>query len=61
MDKEYKDIELICICGAPFTWQAGEQQFMDSLMESGKIPSVQVPKRCQKCRQERKAQREAQQ
>lgn len=48
---EYNDIELVCLCGAPFTWTAGEQKFLNDLVNEGKIASVQQPKRCAPCRQ----------
>ena len=57
---QYQDIELVCICGAPFTWTSGEQAFMHDLAEKGKIPSVQQPKRCVPCRKKKKEQRERQ-
>ena len=56
MDKEYKDIELVCICGESFIWTSGEQKFMDSLVADGKIQFVKQPKHCAFCRTERRAQ-----
>ncbi|KKT20036.1 MAG: hypothetical protein UW07_C0019G0008 [Candidatus Nomurabacteria bacterium GW2011_GWF2_43_8] len=54
----YNDIELVCLCGEPFVWSAGEQTFINDLYEKGKIPSVQQPKRCVPCRKKKKEQRE---
>ncbi len=51
---EFKDIELACACGFIFTWTAGEQAFLFSLVEDGKIQKVVPPKRCPACRQKRK-------
>ena len=51
---EYQDIELICVNGEPFTWTAGEQEFLNGLKDAGKIPNVQQPKRCPPCRKENK-------
>lgn len=50
---EYQDIELTCQeknCGKTFLFTAGEQDFMNGLMEDGKIQSVTAPKRCEDCR-----------
>lgn len=54
MENQYQDIELTCLCGMPFIWTSGEQKFINDLLESGKIPSVQTPKRCLECRKKRK-------
>ena len=54
--KEYQDIELICLCGAPFIWTSGEQKFLNDLADEGKIASVQQPRRCVPCRQQKKTQ-----
>jgi hypothetical protein len=59
MEPEYQDIELKCICGKDFIWELGEQKFMHQLLDAGKIPSVQTPKRCPECRAKKKAEREA--
>ena len=56
----YQDIELVCLCGASFTWSSGEQEFMHDLELKGKIPSVQEPKRCVPCRKKKKEQRKIQ-
>ena len=57
MFEEYKDIELVCLCGKPFIWTVGEQTFMNQLKEDGKISAVQTPKRCQSCRVKHKEER----
>ena len=50
----HSDRELTCVdCGQAFTWTVGEQEFFQ---EKG-FPDP--PKRCQECRQARKAEREA--
>lgn len=54
----FKDKDLVCLCGEAFVWTAGEQEFMQSLMDNGKISSVQTPKRCAKCRLANKRARE---
>lgn len=52
MDKEYKDITLICKdCGSEFTFTAGEQKFYD---EKG---FTNQPQRCKNCRDQRKKDR----
>ena len=56
---EYKDIELICLCGESFTWSSGEQEFMYDLETRGKIDSVSQPKRCAPCRKKNKIARES--
>ena len=67
---EFEDKNLTCICGAPFVWTAGEQDFMQDLLEKGKfdrvdkdtgenIPGeVMTPKRCVPCRRKKKEERE---
>ena len=57
MIEEYKDIEIICLCGESFIWSSGEQSFMNQLKEDGKISFVQTPKRCQPCRKKHKEER----
>lgn len=59
MNEEYKDIQLTCLCGEPFVWEAGEQKFLNDLASDGKIPSVQVPKRCVDCRRKKRELRDA--
>jgi len=58
--KNYIDIELVCQCGESFTWNAGEQAFLNDLADKGKIPSVQQPKRFPSCRNKRKIERSMQ-
>ena len=60
--KEYKDIKLTCLCGKDFLWEAGEQKFMNDLMENGRLDkhdeegnitekgTVKPPRRCRECR-----------
>ena len=56
---EYQDIELVCICGEPFTWTKGEQQFMHDLKAKGKLDGdVVPPKRCKACRAKKKRERQ---
>ncbi|MEX2053047.1 MAG: zinc-ribbon domain containing protein [Candidatus Paceibacterota bacterium] len=59
MNEEHQDIELVCMCGAPFIWTKGEQKFIGQLLSEGKISSIVTPKRCQPCRQKKKEEREA--
>ena len=33
---QYQNIELICLCGEPFIWTAGEQAFLQGLIDDGK-------------------------
>ena len=54
METSYSDINLVCGCGAEFIWTAGEQKFMQDLLDKGKIDMVRTPKRCQKCRAKKK-------
>ena len=54
----YQDIQLTCFCGNSFVWTPGEQEFMDSLYEQGKITSIIQPKRCADCRLKKKEERE---
>jgi len=54
----YQDIDLTCLCGQDFVWTRGEQEFMDSLFEQGKIKSVIQPKRCENCRLAKKREKE---
>ena len=53
------DMDLVCACGSGFVWTAGEQRFMQSLLEDGKISELRQPKRCGVCRAKKKAEREA--
>lgn len=61
---EYQDIKLTCLCGEPFIWTRGEQKFLQSLIDDGKmnrdgtpITFIQ-PKRCAPCRKWNKEKRE---
>lgn len=60
---EYQDIQLVCICGAQFTWTSGEQQFIQGLIDDGKTNrdgspiTVIQPKRCKPCRLKKKEER----
>lgn len=54
---EFLDIEITCICGKPFIWTAGEQEFINDLHFKGKIDKVNRPKRCVPCRQKKKEER----
>ena len=49
------DIQLTCVkCQRIFTWSAGEQNFLNSLVAQSKLPEVIQPKRCLDCREKRK-------
>ena len=62
----YQDIEITCQCGEKFWWTAGEQNFINKLLEEGKLDTqdeitgeitqgeVVVPKRCPQCRENKK-------
>jgi hypothetical protein len=51
MEDIFKDITRVCIsCGEEFVWTAGEQAFLQSLLISGKIPFIRMPKRCRNCK-----------
>lgn len=46
--KGYQSIQLRCKdCKKPFTWDVGEQEFMQALLAAGKIAKINRPKRCQ--------------
>ena len=49
-----QDISIRCRCGEEFTWTKGEQRFMTTLVENGKIDRLVQPRRCAKCREEKK-------
>jgi hypothetical protein len=55
---DFYDKELTCLCGADFVWTRGEQEFMESLYEQGKIKNVIQPKRCESCRLQKKREKE---
>lgn len=55
MSEQLHDIEIRCSCGNQFTWTAGEQKFMQSLLEEGKVDVINRPKRCPECRAQKKA------
>jgi len=63
--KEFKDEEGVCSefeCGTKFTITVGEQEFMQRLVEDGKLKDKEgnilkefhLPKRCPECRQAKK-------
>lgn len=60
---QYEDIELVCLCGKPFVWTAGEQKFLQALVDEGKENrdgspvTFTKPKRCAPCRKKKKEQR----
>lgn len=67
---EYQDKELTCVCGKPFIWTSGEQEFMNDLLQKGKLDEEQPdgtirpgrvipPKRCKDCRMKKKQERNA--
>lgn len=52
-----EDIELVCTekgCGRNFIYTKGEQNFMNGLMEDGRIKAVTAPKRCEECRNKKR-------
>lgn len=52
---KYQDVKIVCSrCGTSFVWTKGEQKFMQDLKEAGKVPEVVTPKRCVRCRIQRK-------
>lgn len=56
---ETQDIEITCIdCSEKFVWTAGEQDFMQKLVDDLTNLSVKrmvPPKRCKECRDKRKS------
>lgn len=50
----YTDKEIVCRCGKVFTWTAGEQRFMQTLLDNGKIQHLAPPRRCRECVQKKK-------
>lgn len=56
----YNDIELTCLCGEPFIWSVGEQEFLNDLFDNKKIPAVIQPKRCFICKKRKREQQERQ-
>lgn len=64
---QYQDIEIVCLCGTKFNWSAGEQKFLQSLIDDGKtnrrdgsLITFNQPKRCKECRLKRRQEKEAQ-
>jgi len=49
-----EDITIKCSCGKVFVWTRGEQEFMEDLLERGKIEEIYSPKRCPDCRRKKK-------
>jgi hypothetical protein len=71
METTFEDINLVCLCGKPFVWTAGEQKFINELKEAGKLDEempdgsvkageVKPPRRCLDCRKANKAKRRQQ-
>ena len=60
---QFEDINLVCLCGEPFVWSSGEQQFLQSLIDDGKTNrdgsaiTFTQPKRCRECRAKKKEER----
>lgn len=55
---DYEEKILVCVeknCGEPFTWTPGEQRFMQSLLDAGKIDKINEPKRCLAHKQAKRA------
>lgn len=53
MENNYTDQEMTCACGNTFVFTAGEQVFFAQ-------KGLAAPKRCKKCRLEKRRQREMQ-
>ena len=63
---EYRDIVIVCSCETEFIWNVGEQKFLNTLLNNGKLDKfdslsgekipgiIQQPKYCMKCRTEKK-------
>jgi hypothetical protein len=45
-------------CGIEFVFTEAEQNFFEKLVQSGKITNFVAPKRCKKCREANKRQKE---
>lgn len=43
-------------CGNIFVFTESEQKFFQKLVQDGKMPSFETPKRCKSCRQAKKNQ-----
>ena len=66
MIEEYQDINIVCICGKSFTWNVGEQKFVNDLLKKGKLDKIdsvsgaiipgeiKPPRRCKECRLEKR-------
>jgi len=55
--EDYQDLELACFepyCGMSFTWTSGEQAFMAQLLAANKIIAITNPRRCVKCRADKR-------
>lgn len=48
-----------CDCGEPFTWTVGEQEWFAKQKDPDSGKPFVPPRRCKKCRDQRKAQRPA--
>lgn len=58
MEEALEDKKLICMdCSQSFMWTVGEQEFIQSLYDQGKIREIISPKRCVPCRRKRKIER----
>jgi len=54
MIDKYKDKVFNCKdCSIEFIWSAGEQMFLNSLLDNKKIPFVAEPTRCYACKKQR--------
>lgn len=54
---DYEDKEIVCIScpdSETFIWTAGEQRFMQRLLDDGKLTKINPPKRCPDCRAAKK-------
>lgn len=65
MDNEYEDVKFSCVgCGSQVRWTAGEQKFLQNLIDDGKTNqdgtpiTFTQPKRCKECRIKRKEEME---
>lgn len=55
---DYQEKSLVCFCGERFVWTSGEQSFMNTLLQEGRIPAVKTPRNCPKCRERRREERQ---
>lgn len=60
METQIQDIEHVCIeCNNYYLWTAGEQKFLNKLVEDKKIEKATPPKRCPACRLAKRQARES--